>query len=60
VYNRTNGEPCCASLTLLEGILRQAWAFDGYVVSDCWAIVDIYEHHKVAKTAAEAAAMAVP
>jgi len=58
-YNRTNGEPCCASLTLLEKILRQEWGFDGYVVSDCWAIVDIYEHHKVVRTAAEAAAMAV-
>ena len=58
-YNRTNGEPCCASLTLLERILRQEWGFDGYVVSDCWAIVDIYEHHKVVETAAEAAAMAV-
>jgi len=58
-YNRTNGEPCCASLTLLERILRQEWGFDGYVVSDCWAIVDIFEYHKVANTAAEAAAMAV-
>ncbi|UCC61513.1 MAG: glycoside hydrolase family 3 C-terminal domain-containing protein, partial [Anaerolineae bacterium] len=58
-YNRTNGEPCCASPTLLERILRQEWGFDGYVVSDCWAIIDIYRHHKVVKTAAEAAALAV-
>jgi beta-glucosidase len=58
-YNRINGEPCCASLTLLEKILRQEWGFDGYVVSDCEAIRDIYEHHKVVKTAAEAAALAV-
>ena len=58
-YNRTNGEPCCASPTLLEKILRQEWGFDGYVVSDCGAIDDIYKHHQVAATAAEAAAMAV-
>ena len=64
-YNRTNGEPCCASPTLLEKILRQEWGFggpagyDGYVVSDCWAIIDIYKHHKVVETAAEAAALAV-
>jgi len=58
-YNRTNGEPCCASQTLLEKILRQEWGFDGYVVSDCEAIRDIFEHHKVVATAAEAAALAV-
>ncbi|MCX7682069.1 MAG: glycoside hydrolase family 3 C-terminal domain-containing protein [Anaerolineae bacterium] len=58
-YNRTNGEPCCASPTLLENILRQEWGFEGYVVSDCDAIYDIYAHHKVAATPAEAAAMAV-
>ena len=58
-YNRTNREPCCASPTLLGRILRQEWGFDGYVVSDCWAIRDIYMHHRVVETAEEAAAMAV-
>jgi len=58
-YNRVNGEPCCASPTLLEKILRQEWGFDGYVVSDCGAILDIYAHHKVVRTAEEAAALAV-
>ena len=42
-YNRVNGEPCCESPTLLEKILRQKWGFDGYVVSDCWAINDFHE-----------------
>ncbi len=58
-YNRTNGEPCCASPTLLEKILRQEWGFDGYVVSDCWAINDIFGGHGVVGTPAEAAALAV-
>jgi beta-glucosidase len=58
-YNRTNGEPCCASPTLLGDILRERWGFSGYVVSDCWAISDIYKHHQVVGTAAEAAALAV-
>jgi beta-glucosidase len=58
-YNRLNGEPCCASPTLLEKILRQEWGFDGYVVSDCRAVGNIYMHHKVVNTAAEAAALAV-
>ena len=58
-YNRVNGEAACASPTLLEKTLREAWGFDGYVVSDCGAIEDIYEHHQVVKTAAEAAALSV-
>jgi beta-glucosidase len=58
-YNRINGEPCCASPTLLERILRQEWGFDGYVVSDCGAILDIYAHHKVVDTPEQAAALAV-
>jgi len=58
-YNRTNGEPCCASRTLLGDILRGEWGFDGYVVSDCWAIRDIHAHHKVVETPEEAAALAV-
>jgi beta-glucosidase len=58
-YNRTNGEPCCASPTLLQEILRDAWDFEGYVVSDCGAIGDIYKHHQVVDTAPEAAALAV-
>ena len=58
-YNRTNGEPCCGSKTLLEKILREKWGFDGYVVSDCWAIGDFYKDHKVVDTPVEAVAMAM-
>ena len=58
-YNRVNGEAACASPTLLQKTLREDWHFDGYVVSDCGAIEDIYEHHKVVKSAAEAAALSV-
>jgi len=58
-YNRTLGEPCCGSKLLLQDILRDEWGFKGYVVSDCWAIKDFHEHHKITKTPAESAAMAV-
>jgi len=58
-YNRFRGSPCCASDELLRRILRDEWGFDGYVVSDCWAIQDIYRTHKVAQSAAEASAMSV-
>lgn len=58
-YNRTNGEACCASPTLLEQILRQEWGFDGHVVSDCGAIDDIWRFHGLATNREEAAALAV-
>jgi beta-glucosidase len=58
-YNRTNGEACCASPRLLQEILRDEWKFDGYVVSDCVALDDIWRSHGLAKTRAEAAALAL-
>jgi beta-glucosidase len=58
-YNRTNGEPCCASPTLLETILREEWGFEGYVVSDCGAICDIHRNHKVTDSPEASAALAV-
>ena len=58
-YNRTNGEPCCGSRTLLGDILRGKWGFEGHVVSDCWAVRDFHENHKVTKTPEESAALAI-
>ncbi len=58
-YNRTNGEACCASPTLLQEILREDWGFEGYVVSDCGAIRDIYQHHQLVPTPEAASALAV-
>ncbi len=58
-YNRVNGEPACANTFLLQDQLRGAWKFNGYVVSDCDAIVDIYQGHHFTKTPAEAAAAAL-
>lgn len=58
-YNRVNGDPACGHKRLLKDILRDEWGFEGHVVSDCWAILDFHEHHKVTNTVAESAAMAV-
>lgn len=58
-YNRTNGEPCCGSKTLLGDILRTGWGFKGHVTSDCWAVKDFHEHHEVTSSALESAAMAM-
>ena len=58
-YNRTNGKPCCAHDYLMGEVLRKSWGFDGYFVSDCGALQDIYEFHKFVETRAEAAAAAL-
>jgi len=58
-YNRIDGKAACGSDMLLKDILRGEWKFPGYIVSDCGAIDDIYLRHKVAPTAAAAAALAV-
>lgn len=58
-YNRYNGEACCGSPRLLGNVLRDEWGFNGYVVSDCEAITDIYMYHKLVDTPEEAAALAV-
>jgi len=58
-YNRTNGEPCCASPLLLTEILRNDWGFEGYVVSDCNAIRDVHDYHNFTDSKEEAAAVSV-
>lgn len=58
-YNRLYGKAACGSDLLLDDVLRGRWGFKGYVVSDCGAIDDIYERHRIVQTAAEAAALGV-
>jgi beta-glucosidase len=58
-YNRLDGVPACAPTDLLQKRLRGDWGFQGYVVSDCGAIADIFRGHKYKATAAEASAVAV-
>lgn len=58
-YNRTNGEPCCGSKRLLVDILRGEWEFQGHVTSDCWAIKDFYQFHKVTRDEEESVTLAM-
>src|SRR3954453_23662180 len=51
VYNAVNGLPGCASADLLQKRLRDSWGFQGYVVSDCGAVGDIYQNHKYTQSA---------
>lgn len=57
-YQRYDNEPCCSSTRLLQDILRNEWGFKYLVVSDCGAVTDIYENHKVSNDAVHASARA--
>jgi beta-glucosidase len=59
VYNSVDGTPGCASADLLQTRLREDWGFQGYVVSDCGAVGDIYRNHKFTQTLGGAAVAAV-
>ncbi len=58
-YNSINGQPACVNEFLLQDQLRQKWNFQGYVVSDCEAVVNIFRDHRFTKTQAEASALAL-
>lgn len=58
-YNRLNDQPCCTHDVLLGKILREEWKFKGHVVTDCWALEDIWARHKVMNNSVEVAAAAL-
>jgi beta-glucosidase-like glycosyl hydrolase len=58
-YNSVNGKPTCAHPDLLNGILREQWKFDGFVVSDYDAWVNLVTTHHYVDTMEEAAAVGI-
>ncbi|HEV2278351.1 MAG TPA: glycoside hydrolase family 3 N-terminal domain-containing protein, partial [Acidobacteriaceae bacterium] len=58
-YNAIDGAPACSNTMLERDHLRDDWHFDGYIVSDCAAVADIYTGHHYAPDMAHAAADAV-
>ncbi|AXC13306.1 Beta-glucosidase [Acidisarcina polymorpha] len=58
-YNSINGEPACANEFLLQDQLRGKWNFKGYVVSDCGAVIDIYQGHHYKPTQPQASAISL-
>ncbi|RVT74436.1 beta-glucosidase [Flavobacterium sufflavum] len=57
-YNRFRGESASASPYLFN-ILRKDWGFNGYIVSDCGAVTDIWKWHKITPDAATASTLAI-
>src|ERR1700722_18823875 len=58
-YNGIKGQPACANEFLLQDQLRGKWGFQGYVVSDCGAVRDIFEGHRFEPTQAQASAISL-
>ena len=58
-YNRTNGQVCCGSARYIRELLRKKWGFRGHFVSDCWAIMDFHNSHKVTPDQTASAAYAL-
>jgi beta-xylosidase len=63
-YNEIDGVPSHANTWLLMEVLRDEWNFDGFVVSDYYAITEMFERekslsHGVARDKAEAALLAI-
>ena len=57
-FNALNGVPASANPFLLKTILRREWGFDGPVVSDYTAVMEL-EHHGIAIDGASAATKAL-
>lgn len=58
-YNAVNGHPACANEFTLVDQLRNKWGFQGYVVSDCSAVVDILTGHHYRATQPQSSAISV-
>jgi beta-glucosidase len=58
-YNAINGQPACANQYLLQDLLRGSWGFQGYVVSDCGAVRDIFNGHHYRPTQPQASAISL-
>lgn len=57
-FNDLDAIPCTGNRALLRGILREAWGFDGFVVSD-WCSVGEMIQHRYAADRKEAARLAL-
>jgi len=58
-YNGIDGQPACANQFTLQHTLRGAWQFQGYVVSDCDAVRDIFNGHRYRPSQPQASAISL-
>ncbi len=58
-YNEIDGVPSHSNGPLINGILRGEWGFDGFVVSDYFAVTDLINIHHVAADNEDAARQAL-
>ena len=58
-YNSIDEFPACTNKMLLKDHLRDAWGFNGFVVSDCGAIEDVNQGHKKTPDITHSSAMAL-
>ncbi|XP_037028719.1 beta-D-xylosidase 3-like [Bradysia coprophila] len=52
-YSAINGVPATAHKEYITDLIRGQWGFDGYVVSDCGAVVNVFEDHLYTNTESE-------
>ena len=45
-YNAVNGVPVSVNTPILEDIVRRTWGFDGFFVTDCDTLTDVFNYHK--------------
>lgn len=57
-FNALNGIPASGNKWLFQEVLRKEWGFEGVVISDCTAIVELIQHG-YAEDGAEAAKKAI-
>jgi beta-glucosidase len=58
-YHEIDGVPVTADPFLLKKVLREEWAFRGFVLSDLGAIERLYKVHHVAATPKDAVCLAI-
>ncbi|XP_049352080.1 beta-xylosidase/alpha-L-arabinofuranosidase 2-like [Solanum verrucosum] len=58
-YNQVNGKPTCGDYDLLAGVIRGQWKLNGYIVTDCDSLNEMYWAQHYTKTPEETAALSL-
>lgn len=58
-YHELDGVPCHANHELVTDLVRGEWGFTGTIVSDYFAVEELFSYHQLAGDTVEAAALAI-